>query len=146
MLLFCAGIYGAWTTIATLLNLGSALAYECDPPVSQNSTSLICLGILTILCILFIVLDLTILERYSRFTYSPYGLLLWALAAILSKNWNPEQPSSIVVAVLAGLGVMGLVMKLVVSFWRQKRQSRGYRSLKVWSVPGNDIYPTLSIK
>ena len=142
----CAGIYGAWTTIATLLNVGSALAYKCDPPLSQSTTSLLCLGILAAVSVIFVVLDLTVLETYSRFTYSPYALLLWALTAILSKNWNPEQASSIFVAVLTGLGVVGLVLKLVVSFWRQKQQPRAYRSLKVWSVPGNDIYPTLSIK
>lgn len=146
MCFYCAGIYGAWTTIATLLNVGSALAYKCDPPLSQGTTSLLCLGILAAVSVIFVVLDLTVLETYSRFTYSPYALLLWALTAILSKNWNPEQTSSIFVAVLTGLGVVGLVLKLVVSFWRQKQQPRAYRSLKVWSVPGNDIYPTLSIK
>ncbi|XP_070174627.1 uncharacterized protein [Littorina saxatilis] len=140
------GLYGAWTTIATILCLGVTLVYKVDPPLSQDTASLVCLGALALIYVTFVGVDLTVLEQYSRYTFSPYLLLLWALAAVLSKNWNPEQTSSIVVAVLAGVGLVGLVLKVVVSYWRQKREPFEYRRLKIWSTPGNDVYPVLSTK
>lgn len=140
------GMYGAWTALATVLNLGSGLAYVLNPPVDQDTTAFICLGLIGALYLVFVITDLTILERFSRFTVSPYGLFLWALAGILSKNWDSEQTSSIVVAVMAGVGSLGLVLKLVVSFWRQKQQPQAYRKLKVWATMGNEVYPGLSVK
>lgn len=123
------GLYAAWTTIATVLNIGSVLAYALTPPIQQETTCLICLSTISLLYLGYIILDLTALDAYSRFTFSPYPLLLWALAGVLSKNWDPTKTSSIFVAILAGNAVVGLVLKIVVSVLRQKQQPLKYKVL-----------------
>ena len=139
-------MYGAWTTIATCLNIGSGWGYVVNPTLDLETVSLVCLGIIAGCFIVFFILDLTVLERYSASTYSPYATLLWALAAIAGKNWDPEQATSIVVAVLGGVGVVSLVLKVVVSYWRRRKQPQPYRRLKVWATLGNEVYPSLSTK
>ncbi|XP_076455620.1 uncharacterized protein LOC143290189 [Babylonia areolata] len=139
------GMYAAYTTLASVLNMGSVMAYSLAPALSQAMTAVVCLGIIGGLYITFVVVDLTFLERYSRFTFSPYAVFIWTLAGILSKNFDAEQTSSVAVMAMAGLGSMALIVKLVVSFWRQRQHPQAYRKLKVWATMGNEVYPSLSV-
>ena len=76
--------------------------------------------------VIYFLLDIFFFEKYLRYTYSPYLQLIYALAGILSKNWNPQQATSILVLVLVifGGGIMFLT-KIVVSI--------------VFSIQGNNF-------
>jgi len=49
-------------------------------------------------------MDIYVFEKYLRFTFSPYIQLAIALAGILSKNWNPNEPAPIFTLALVIIG------------------------------------------
>ncbi len=57
------GMYAAWATIATLLNLGVVLTYEDEIGISQPISSSISLAALAIVVVAYIFLDHVVLEK-----------------------------------------------------------------------------------
>ena len=132
-------MYGSWTTIATILNSSSALAYS---PYSclqgqQSTVSLLALGCLSFFYVLYVTYDLTMLYKFSRYTFTPYFILLWALAAILTNSYPKDRTSWYISAILLGVGVVGVIVKGVVVFWREKREGGEYQSVRTTSTVAN---------
>lgn len=112
------GIYATWTSIATLLNLALIITYSDGSDVQQSTASTIALGVLTVEILVFVLTDLIWLDRYSRYTFTPYLTVVVALIGSIDKNWESGATNSIFTAVLLALGCVALLAKTVVSIYR----------------------------
>ena len=117
--------YTAWVTVATLLNFGVVLTYKdgsdvTDTFLAQDISSTIILSIVTAEIILWFSLDLTILDKYTRYTFSPYITLTVASAGIVSKNFNLDTAyrNSVFSVVILIIASICLVVKVTVMIWR----------------------------
>ncbi|KAL8570960.1 hypothetical protein ACOMHN_037820 [Nucella lapillus] len=108
-------LYGTWSALNAVLNMGSFLAYCLTPPMDQDTTAVLCLAVTFMLLCIYLAKDVSKMELYSRFTYSPYVMFICTLAGILSKNWKPDQSTFVIVTAFTVLGVFGLFMKLLLS-------------------------------
>lgn len=118
------GIYATWTSIATLLNLAMLITYTDSSKVSVSTASTVALAILTAEIVVFVFTDLLLLDRYSRYTITPYLVVIVALIGSISKNWQAGATNSIFMAVLLGLGSFALLMKLVLTIYRHTTRPR----------------------
>ncbi|KAL8564704.1 hypothetical protein ACOMHN_004197 [Nucella lapillus] len=112
------GIYATWTSIATLLNLAMVITYSDGSEVSVSTASTIALGILSGEIVVFVTTDLLVLDRYSRYTFTPYIVVVVALIGSISKNWESGATNSVFTAVLLALGSVALLLKVVLSVYR----------------------------
>jgi len=108
--------YATWVTIATLLNLAIVLSYWGG--MDQSVACTICLAVLLAEVLLYSVLENIVWEKYLRYTYSVWIVVIFALTGSIAKNWNVEQRNSIFSAVLWGLAFALFIIKLAVSVWR----------------------------
>ncbi|XP_050406244.1 uncharacterized protein LOC126821789 isoform X1 [Patella vulgata] len=106
-------IYATWTSIASLLNLATVLAYDIPDPVEQEVASVISLGILAVELLLFVGTDLTIFDKYSRYVFTPYLVLVVGLSGVIAKDWNPETPTCIFAAVLLAMSIISAICKCI---------------------------------
>ncbi|XP_072043831.1 uncharacterized protein [Amphiura filiformis] len=109
-------LHGTWITIATLINLGVVVTYTAGAP--QPTASTISLAILTCEVLAYFVLENFIWEKYLRYTFSVWPVVIWALSAGIDGNWDPEKVNSIFSAVLLALATVFLITKIVLSVVR----------------------------
>ena len=64
------GVYDSWTTIASLINLGTTLKYVSQ--VSELAVSNVCLSLLLIMYLIWFFMENTILDSKMRFLVTPY--------------------------------------------------------------------------
>lgn len=108
--------YNTWVDVATQINLAAAIAYNTG--VSQDNSATIGLTILLFLNVLYFILECTILERYLRYVFSPYPVLIWASIGILSAHWTNEDEGSrnkIYTLMVLIISVVFLVTKIILS-------------------------------
>lgn len=96
------GIYTAWATIATLLNLAVVISYSSHD-IGVVTASIVALVLLTSKLVGFIVLDLLVLDRFSRFNFTPYIVVVVALSGSIANNWDPDTMLFAFTAFLLGL-------------------------------------------
>lgn len=113
-------VYATWTTIATLLNLTIVLIYEAD--MEMNLAGTISLSALGFELLLWFILDVTVFDRYVRYTVMPYLVVVFALTGSIADNWDTENRNSYISAGLLGLSVVFSFAKIFVAIWRHKRQ------------------------
>nr|KAG5693439.1 hypothetical protein BaRGS_022326 [Batillaria attramentaria] len=118
------GIYATWTSIASLLNMAMVIRYRSDPVISNTDACSVALGVLTAEILVFVATDLILLDRYSRYTITPYIVVVVALVGSMAKNWDAGARNSIFTAVLLGIGSAGLVLKLVMMIYRHVTRSK----------------------
>ncbi|KAL3836104.1 hypothetical protein ACJMK2_021557 [Sinanodonta woodiana] len=111
-------IYATWTSIATLLNLAHTIAYKASTSIDQNDASTVALSILSAEIVAFYSTDIFILDRYSRYTFTPYIVLIVAISGSVSKNYTYGTRNSIFIAVLLAVAIAMGVVKVIVLFWR----------------------------
>ena len=125
--------YATWVTIATLINLGVVLVYKLSNPLPMEPACVICVCTLALIAACYVVLDFTYFERYTRYSIAPYLVIIWALVAIINKNWNPDNLSSLISAVLLAAVSVALLLKGSYSTYKASRQGYQYRQMKVGS-------------
>ena len=129
------GIYATWCTIATLLNMCNAFSYAV-PLMPQEVSSALSLGILAFEIMLYMLIDLGWWERYTRFLWTPYFVLFWAIGSSLTKNFDSTKPTSIMLLTLFIAVVFFAILKLVLVIYREKRDpSFGERISRVTPLP-----------
>ncbi|XP_048236560.1 uncharacterized protein LOC124126496 [Haliotis rufescens] len=116
-------MYAAWCTFATLLNLAAALAYARDFGISPRTSSTISLGILAGELVLFAISDWTFLDKYSRYTVSPYLVLIVALTGSVVQNWQLGAANSIFTVVLLVVSVIAFLVKIGLTILRHIRET-----------------------
>ena len=112
-------LHGTWVTIATLINLGIVISYTGGAP--QPTASTVSLSILTCEVILYFILENFVWERYLRYTFSVWPVVIWALSASINGNWDPEKTNSVFSAILLALACVFFIMKIVLSVVRCRR-------------------------
>ncbi|XP_076437414.1 uncharacterized protein LOC143276672 [Babylonia areolata] len=123
------GIYAAWTSIASLINLAIVITYTDGSDVAMTTACTIALGVLTVEILVFVSTDLLLLDRYSRYTFTPYIVVVVGLIGSISKNWESGATNSIFTAALLGLGSLALLIKIVVSIYRHKTRPPYHRQV-----------------
>jgi len=109
--------------VATNVNLSIAITYSWADPADQllfkTTSAMIGLSIISVVLVVYFILDIYVYEKYLRFTFSPYVQLTIALAGLLSNNWNPNEPAAIfqLVLLIIGPGIMFLA-KIIATIFR----------------------------
>ncbi|XP_046377359.2 uncharacterized protein LOC124149674 [Haliotis rufescens] len=114
------GLYATWTLIAALINIAVLMTYRSNPPIDQSTASTVSLAFIAAFLVVYFITDLTVFDKYSRYTFTPYVALLWALVAILVNNVDFRKHNTIFTAVLLGLTGLSLIVKIVVVCVKKK--------------------------
>ncbi|XP_030613146.1 uncharacterized protein LOC115799978 [Archocentrus centrarchus] len=115
-------IYATWTTIASLVNLTIVLTY--DASMSHTDAATLALSVLTVVLIMWFILENSILDKYVRFILSIYPTVIWALTGVLTKNYNNAAPTrnNIFIAVLLGAACALCATRVCLVMWRQMKK------------------------
>lgn len=106
------GIYATWLTLATLVNFGIVLQYFAD--LGAATTGTLMLSILTVEVLAYFALENTILDRYARYVFIVYPVLMYSIAGILSKQWGiDERQNPIFALVLEVLVCLLFIARIV---------------------------------
>ncbi|MEQ2288319.1 hypothetical protein AMECASPLE_021436 [Ameca splendens] len=84
-------IYTTWTTIATFLNLTIVLKYEANMSSADSAT--LSYSLLTVVLLAWFIVENFVLDKYLRYVFIPYVVVIWALTGNLDKNYDTSSPS-----------------------------------------------------
>ncbi|KAH3826211.1 hypothetical protein DPMN_128107 [Dreissena polymorpha] len=112
------GIYATWCTVGTHLNLAFVLVFRSAHDISNQDACTIALGILSAIIVLSIVTDWFFLDRFSRYTFTPYLVLVVAFAESLSKNYEEGARNTIFTIVLLAVSGVASVVKFIFLVYR----------------------------
>ena len=116
--------YATWVTIATLANLASVLQYYTDLSPADSGT--VCLALLTVIVVTYFVLENTILDRFTRYVFSVYPVVVWALIGIVKEHWGKEGQRrnyifTLVLLIVVIVHVVARVILFIIfTLWRPK--------------------------
>ncbi|XP_054607177.2 uncharacterized protein [Nothobranchius furzeri] len=112
-------IYATWTTIASLINLTIVLTY--DATMSSSDAATVSLSLLTVLMIVWFLLENFVLDKHVRFILAIYPVVIWALTGVFTENYNSASPTrnNIFIATLLGLTSLLFVARIILVTWRQ---------------------------
>lgn len=105
------GIYETWITIAAQVNFAVALQYDYD--VSSSTAAIVGLSIVLVEMGTWFVAEVTILDRYVRYSLTVYPVAIWALGGIIANNYKEGEASSILSVVAICIAGTLLVARLV---------------------------------
>ena len=117
------GIYATWTTIATLLNMAMVMIYRASPGVANEDACTVALALLGAELLTFVIADFFFLDRYSRYTVTPFVVVPFALGGSLSRNYTEGARNSIFTATLLAFALLFLVLKIMIMIWRHLRSN-----------------------
>ena len=80
--------YIAWLSVAWLLNVTIAAQYSGG--MSSVDAATLGLSLLLVEIVIWFVLDVTVLDRFTRYIQSNYIVLIIALGAVISAHWFNE--------------------------------------------------------
>ncbi|GFR95660.1 hypothetical protein ElyMa_006278400 [Elysia marginata] len=121
-------IQGTWVSVATLLNLAMVLTYSGDKIASVDEAGTVSLSVLTVEIAVFAFTDLVLLDRWTRYTLTPYAVLIVALTGSIAKNYSAGATNSVFTVVLLVAACLLAVVKLTVTIYRHLRNPR-YRTM-----------------
>jgi len=99
--------YATWVTIAAYLNIAIAMVYRGN--VSMDVACWTALILLNVTVALWFILETFVYDRYLRYTFAPYIVLLIALSGSLEKNYDPAAPASFSIYTAVFLGFSALL-------------------------------------
>lgn len=121
--------YNAWVSIATCLNLTICLQYDLDVDGTKAATGSLC--VLLIIIIAWFVLENFVLEKFTRFTFVEYIVLIVGLSGILKKNWIDGHGNQGFVLFLLVLSAILLVARITLIVVKERRGYRKDDSLRL---------------
>ncbi|XP_005101442.1 uncharacterized protein LOC101851743 [Aplysia californica] len=116
-----------WVSVATLLNAAMVMTYRADPSISVTNAATVSLSILSAEILVFAATDLLLLDRYSRYTITPYIVLVVALTGSIDRNYKEGARNSTFSVVLLAVAGTLLLTKLVLTIYRHVK-GRRYRT------------------
>jgi len=108
-------VYSTWVTIASQLNLTIAISYNANYDRTDSAT--IGLTLVLVLVVGYFTFESTIGERFLRYVFSVYPVIIWASIGVLAVHWRDETEESrnkIYVLVLLIIAALFLLTKVVV--------------------------------
>ena len=113
--------FATWISIATLLNLGTVLAYRVN--LDQVLASTIVLLILAGELVFWFIADLFLIEKATRYIFTPYiVVIVAALGGVLKGNFDATNANSLLTAVILGAACLMFVIKIAAVCVRRKRK------------------------
>ncbi|XP_072043714.1 uncharacterized protein [Amphiura filiformis] len=113
-------LYRTWLIVATTLNFCYIPTYEGN--VARSTSSTIGLVIIAVFVILDFVVGTTIWDKYHRYTFSNWGVYIWALIGILVGNWDASNRNSIITLVLLFVCIIFVAVKIPLTKWRHRNK------------------------
>ncbi|RUS75542.1 hypothetical protein EGW08_016692, partial [Elysia chlorotica] len=114
-------IQGTWVSVATLLNLAMVLTYSGSGVASVDTAATVSLSVLALEIVVFAGTDLLLLDRWARYTLTPYGVLVLALCGSISKNYESGARNSVFSIVLLAVASLLAVVKIILTIYRHSR-------------------------
>ena len=101
--------------------------YFISGVISVQNGSTVALALLMALIVAWFVLDNFVWEKYFRFTYTVYPVLILAMSALVDKLRFPWVPipgnqNLIIAAVNLAVATLALVAKIMLSVWRWRKR------------------------
>ena len=109
-------MFATWGTVASMFNFAVVLTYGTGAKLEVGST--VSLAIFTLEIIVWWIFDNFVFEKLLRYLFTPYIVILFSIAGILSKNWNPESSNSVFTVSLFGLVGLLTCIKAVLAIYR----------------------------
>ncbi|XP_072235019.1 uncharacterized protein [Leuresthes tenuis] len=112
-------IYATWTTIASHVNLAIVLDYNAN--MTSTDAGTVSLSILTVVLLVWFLLENSILDKHVRFILSIYPFVIWALTGVYTKNYNTAAPTrnNVFIAVLLAIACVLFATRVLLVVWRQ---------------------------
>ena len=111
--------YTTFALITTLFNLGVVLVQSAG--VLGETASTIVLSLVSSLALTYFLLENTILDRFLRYVFAVYPVLLWALVGVLLENWEGVAKASrnqlFVLVLVCAVGGLLLLRMLLCFFY-----------------------------
>ncbi|MGH0162880.1 UNVERIFIED_CONTAM: hypothetical protein FKN15_043818 [Acipenser sinensis] len=117
-------LYAAWTSVDVLVNFGIVLKYSfglMDPAVSTAM-----LSILLVELIVWFLLENFVLEKYVRYTFTVYPVVILGLAGMFTRNYRFDSitTNTIYCGVLMATGAAFCVFRLIaICFYDDNKHS-----------------------
>ncbi|XP_038067348.1 uncharacterized protein LOC119737231 [Patiria miniata] len=109
-------LYATWVTIATLLNFAIVLSYWGG--MDQSDASTVSLSVLLVEVLVYFALENIFFDKYLRYTYTVWMVVIFALTGSLAKNYTAGKRNSIFSLVLICLAAALFLVKIALSVWR----------------------------
>ena len=115
-------MFAMWGCVAAMFNFGVVLTYGTG--AKQEVASTVSLSIFTLEILIWWVFDNVVFEKYLRYLFSPYVVLLISIAGIISKHYekNKYSTNTIYTVILFGLVSLLFIIKCVLVAYRHKHQ------------------------
>ena len=81
-------LYATWTTIASLINLAVVVQYS--EHFSAVNSGMISLVLLSATVLTYFILENTVFDRFTRYVFSVYPVIIWALIGELEAHWKQD--------------------------------------------------------
>ncbi|XP_065897872.1 uncharacterized protein [Dysidea avara] len=107
------GVYETWVTIAAQVNLAVVLQHVSD--TSSSTAAIVALSIILTEMLTWFIAEITFLDRFVRYTLTVYPVAIWALAGIISNNWDKDEASSVLTLVAICIAGCLLVIRFVLA-------------------------------
>lgn len=125
-------VYATWLSVAWLLNLDIVLSYFSTQTATSAGT--ISLSVLAFEVLIYFLLENTVLDRYIRYVYMVYPVVLWALSGVAAAHADDANKRNYIFT-LALLGISGalfltrIVLLFVFAFFRPLTKSFGVKAI-----------------
>ena len=103
-------IYATWTTIAASINVSVVFRYTLE--LSNNGAVTVGLIILISNILVYWFCDFVKFNKFLRYTFTPYFVLIWAFFGVLTNYSMKDYDSSMVIFVLLIMAGVASVYKL----------------------------------
>lgn len=125
-------IYSTWTAIATLINFSIVLQYYGEFNGVNVGTAALCL--LAIELIVYFIMENIFLDRFLRFVFIVYPVIIWALSGVLSAQGTDNRNgvfTAILIALTCVLFVIRWVLWIIFAIFRPINSTRlfGYKQI-----------------
>ena len=114
------GMFAAWGTVAAMFNFAVVLCFGTGTKSEVAST--VSLSIFMLEIFAWWIFDNFVFDKYLRYLFTPYIVILLSIAGIISKNWDPTKTNALFTVLIFGLVFLMTVIKLALVIWRHKRR------------------------
>lgn len=105
-----------------IIDTAVLLSITISTPPAVELASIVSLAVLSLLTIMYAVVDVTIMQLIFRKVISPYLVLAWSLGTILAKNGNTSQTSTVMSLCIASSTIVSLILKTAIGLYKPFRR------------------------
>ncbi|XP_011406469.1 PREDICTED: uncharacterized protein LOC105314171 [Amphimedon queenslandica] len=126
-------VYATWLSVAWLINLDIVLSYFSTQTATSAGT--ISLSVLAFEVLIYFLLENTVLDRYIRYVYMVYPVVLWALSGVAAAHADDANGKRNYIFTLALLGISSvlflsrIVLLFVFAFFRPLTKSFAVKAI-----------------